>query len=168
MLTNRDLLHGFLSTVSYLADDIDWVHVSMGVLHGITGDTIPFWWTYTHQQTFMKSNVLLLGVTITIVHYGTGIPPLNIITDGCGTGIAGVVSQGDNWHTAKVTAFFSMKLNSAQQNYSVHEIEMLAGVETMLWHRDILLDVHFHWYTDHKGLIYILNQKNLSVDRPVG
>ena len=71
------------------------------------------------------------------------------------------MNQGDDWHTTKVTAFFA-KLNSAQQNYSVHEIEMLAGVEMMLRHRNILLGVCFCWYTDHKGLIHILNQKNLS------
>jgi hypothetical protein len=39
---------------------------------------------------------------------------------------------------------------------------MFAGVETMLQHRDILQGVHFKWITDHKGLIYLLNQKDIS------
>ena len=39
---------------------------------------------------------------------------------------------------------------------------MLARVETMLWHKDILQGVHFKWVTDHKGLIYLLNQKTIS------
>lgn len=85
-----------------------------------------------------------------------------MITDGCSTGIAGVVSQGEDWKTAKIAAFYSAKLNPAQQNYPVHEIEMLAGVETMLRHQDILQGVKFKWVTDHKGLIYLLHQKNLS------
>lgn len=55
-----------------------------------------------------------------------------------------------------------MKLNPAQQNYPVHEIEMLAGIETMCRHRDILQGVLFKWFTDHKGLIHLLKQKNLS------
>ena len=55
-----------------------------------------------------------------------------------------------------------MKLNPAQQNYPVHEIEMLAGVETMLRHADILQGANFKWLTDHKGLIHLLHQKNLS------
>jgi RNase H-like domain found in reverse transcriptase len=67
-----------------------------------------------------------------------------------------------NLWTAKVAVFYSAKLNLAQQNYPVHEIEMLAGVETMLRHKDVLLGVHFKWLTDHKGLIHLLNQKNLS------
>ena len=64
--------------------------------------------------------------------------------------------------TAKIAAFYSAKLNSAQRNYPVHEIEMLAGIETMLRHADILQGASFKWLTDHKGLIYLLNQKNLS------
>ena len=55
-----------------------------------------------------------------------------MVTDGCATGISGLVSQGDNWRTARIAAFYSAKLNPAQQNYPVHEIEMLAGIETML------------------------------------
>ena len=39
---------------------------------------------------------------------------------------------------------------------------MLAGVESMLRHRDILLGCSFTWVTDHKGLVHLLNQRNLS------
>ena len=66
-----------------------------------------------------------------------------MITDGSATGILGIVDQGDNWKTARVTAFYSAKLNSAQQNYSVHEIEMLADIETMLRHMNILQETKF-------------------------
>ena len=84
--------------------------------------------------------------------------------DGCATGISGLVSQGDDWKKSKIAAFqvYSAKLNPAQQNYPVHEIEMLAGVETMFRHADILQGAKFKWHTDHKGLTYLLNQKNLS------
>lgn len=74
----------------------------------------------------------------------------------------GVVSQGADFRTARVTAFFSAKLSSAQSNYPVHEIEMLAGVEAMQHHRDILLGCHFTWVMDHKGLVHLLKQRNLS------
>ena len=94
--------------------------------------------------------------------YSEGASPVWMITDGCSTGVSGLVSQGDDWKTARIAAFYSAKLNAAQQNYPVHEIEMLAGVETMLRHVDILQGVNFRWSTDYKGLIYLLNQKNLS------
>ena len=94
--------------------------------------------------------------------YGADVTPINVVTDGCGTEIAGVVSQGTDWCKADVAAFYSAKLNSAQQNYSVHNIEMLAGMETMLRYHDILQGTKFTWYTDHKGLIHLINQKDLS------
>lgn len=56
----------------------------------------------------------------------------------------------------------SAKLSSAQMNYPVHEIEMLAGVEAMRRHRDILLGCAFTWITNHKGLIHFAQQRNLS------
>ena len=93
------------------------------------------------------------------ISYKNGALQVWMVTDGCATGIAGVVSQGVDWKTAKVAAFYSAKLNNAQRNYPVHEIEMLAGIETMLRHKDVLQGVHFKWIMDHKGLIYLLNQK---------
>ena len=85
-----------------------------------------------------------------------------MVTDGCAMGVAGLVSQGLDWKTVKVSAFYSAKLNSAQQNYPVHEIEMLAGIEAMFQLCNMLQGVHFMWITDHKGLIHFMNQKNLS------
>jgi transposase InsO family protein len=96
------------------------------------------------------------------LNYKDDAPPINLITDACTTGIAGIVSQGNDWKTATVAAFFSAKLNSAQQNYPMHELEMFAGVETMKRHCDILYGTKFRWFTDHKALIHLLDQKNLS------
>lgn len=162
---NRDLLRGFLGSVGYLADDLASVRIPMGVLHGLTGDTVPFRWEFTHERAFLDIKRIAeegREQHRTPIVYGIGQPDVFMVTDGCGTGVAGVVSQGNSWKTAKVAAFYSAKLNPAQQNYPVHEIEMLAGVETMLRHRDILQGVHFKWITDHKGLIHLLEQKNLS------
>ena len=96
------------------------------------------------------------------IKYGPSAESIFLITDGSAMGIAGVIAQGVDWKLAHVAAFYSAKLNSAQQNYPVHEIEMLAGIETMLRHRDILQGAKFIWITDHKGLIHLLKQKDLS------
>ncbi|KAJ3518583.1 hypothetical protein NMY22_g13602 [Coprinellus aureogranulatus] len=163
--TNRELLRGFLGAASYLADDIDRVRVPMGVLFNLTSDKVPFRWDFTHQRAFEEVKRLASACRDhhrTPLQYGPGAPPINVVTDACVTGIAGVVSQGKDWKTAKVAAFFSAKLNKAQQNYPVHELEMLAGLETMLRHRDILQGAKFTWYTDHKGLRHLLAQRDLS------
>ena len=163
--TNRDLLRGFIGSVGYLADDIPNVHIPMGILSSITGDAIPFKWGYTEQRAFEEVKDLVHRARKhrrAPLNYSEGVPTIWMITDGCATGISGLVSQGEDWKTAKIAAFYSAKLNPAQQNYPMHEIEMLAGIETMLRHIDILQGAKFKWLTDHKGLIYLLNQKNLS------
>ena len=163
--TNRDLLRGFIGSVGYLADDIPNVRIPMGILSSITGDTVPFRWGYTEQRAFEEVKELVHRAREhrrVPLDYSEGASPIWMVTDGCATGISGLISQGNDWKSARVAAFYSAKLNPAQQNYPVHEIEMLAGIETMLRHTDILQGAKFKWLTDHKGLIYLLNQKNLS------
>ena len=74
-----------------------------------------------------------------------------MVTDGCSTGMAGLLSQGKQQKDANIAAFYPVKLNSSQQNYPVQEIEMFAGLETMLRHWDILQGVRFKLVMDHKG-----------------
>jgi len=165
VLMNRDLLRGFIGSVGNLADDIQNVHFPMGVLSAITGDTVPFRWGYVEQQAFDKVKLLVQQARDHCrvpLDYSKDAPTIWMMTDGCSMGISGLVSQGIDWKTAKIATFYSAKLNSAQQNYPVHEIEMLAGIETMLRHVDILQGTKFKWLTDHRGLIHMLNQKNLS------
>lgn len=136
----------------------------MGVLTSIVGSDSSFKWEFTHQRAFDEIK--------TLVHthrehhrmpldYSPGADPIWLVTDGSHGGIAGVVCQGKTWRDSRVAAFFSAKLSAAQSNYVVHEIEMLAGVEAMLRHRDILQGCEFTWVTDHKGLTHLWNQKNL-------
>jgi hypothetical protein len=163
--TNRDLLRGFLGSVGYLADDIPNVRIPMGILHGLTGDAVSFRWSYTEQRAFEDVKALVQaarGHHRVPLDYSKDAPQIWMVTDGCSSGIAGLVSQGPDWRDARIAAFYSAKLNSAQQNYPVHEIEMLGGIETMLRHRDLLQGASFKWITDHKGLIHLMKQKNLS------
>lgn len=62
-------------------------------------------------------------------------------------------------------AFYSAKLSPVQQNYTITEIELLAGLEMMLRYRFLLLGTHFIWWTDHRALVFLLSQKNLSIGR---
>ena len=42
ILTNRDLLQGFIGLVGFLVDDIPNICLPLGVLSTIMGDTVPF------------------------------------------------------------------------------------------------------------------------------
>ena len=97
-----------------------------------------------------------------VLDYSKQAPPINIVTDASASGIRGIVSQGIDWKDSKIVAFFFVKLNSTQQNYPVHNVELLAGMETMLRHKNLLQGTHFYWYTDYRVLEHILKQPVLS------
>jgi len=163
--TNRDLCRGFIGAVGYLADDVYRVRIPLGVLSAVCGDSVPFRWTSTEQRAFeeVKSRVAACADHHRVpLVYGPTAAQVWMMTDACPTGVGGVVAQGPEWRTASIAAFYSAKLTAAQWNYPVHEQELLAGVETMLRHRDILQGCPFKWLTDHESLIYILGQKTLS------
>ena len=50
--TNKDLLQGFLGSVSYLALNISQLHIATSILSKIVGDTAFFRWTFTEQYAF--------------------------------------------------------------------------------------------------------------------
>ena len=162
---NCELLRGFLGSVGYLADDIATIRIPMGILSSLTGSETSFKWEYTHQRAFDEIKKLLHGHQEhhhILLDYLKDAPRIWLVTDGSHGGIASVVTQGDDFRRGCVAVFFSAKLSSAQMNYPVHEIEMLAGIKSMRRHHDILLGCSFTWVTDHKGLIHLLKQRNLS------
>ena len=46
--------------------------------------------------------------------------------------------------------FYSEKLNSAQQNYTTMEKELLSVVETAVYHRNVLLGFKINIHSNHK------------------
>jgi hypothetical protein len=56
-------------------------------------------------------------------------------------------------------AFFSKKLNPAQQKYSAYDRELLAVYEAVKHFRHMLEARHFIIFTDHKPIIYAFQQK---------
>ena len=71
--------------------------------------------------------------------------PFEIHTDASRLKIDAVVSQN-----GKPIAFYSRKMNIAQQNYTTTEKELLSIVETLKEFRNILLGHQITVYTDHK------------------
>ena len=90
--------------------------------------------------------------------YSEGADPIHVTTDGCLTGGGGYVSQGRDPKDARVVAFWSGKWNVAQQNYPVHEQELLALVETLKRFRGMLQGTKFVVRTDHKALEHFMKQ----------
>ena len=72
-----------------------------------------------------------------------------IHTDASKLQIGAVISQKGN-----PIDFYSRKTNSAQQNYTTTEKELLSIVATLKEFRNILLGHQITVYTDHKNITY--------------
>ncbi|KEP45020.1 Pol polyprotein/retrotransposon [Rhizoctonia solani 123E] len=156
--TSKDQIQAFLGAVGYLAPNCEGIRIPMGVLTQCTAGTKPWKWDHTAQRAFdeVKATVHKWRDHHRVaINYAKDAPPINLTTDASCTGASGVVSQGEDLHTAPVIAFWSGKFTSAQQNYPVHEMELLAIKESLNKFRHLL-------YTDHKSLEHFKTQRNLS------
>ena len=75
--------------------------------------------------------------------------PFETHTDASKLQLGAVISE-----TGKPIAFYSRKMNSAQQNFTTTEKELLSIVETLKKFRNILLGHQITVYTDHKNITY--------------
>jgi hypothetical protein len=83
---------------------------------------------------------------------------LALVTDASTNAMGAVLKQrvGNAWQPL---AFFSRKLNPAQQKYSAYDRELLALYEAVKHFRHILEARHFVIFTDHKPITYAFQQK---------
>ena len=83
----------------------------------------------------------------TILTYPDWSKPFDIHTNASDTQLGAVISQND-----MPIAFYSRKINSAQQNYTTMERELLAIVDTLKEYQNILYGQDIKIHTDHKNL----------------
>lgn len=82
--------------------------------------------------------------------------------DASGYGIGAVLFQKDQEGNENPVAYYSQKLNAAQQNYSVTEKECLAAVMAVKRFRPYIELMEFTLITDHASLKWLMTLKDLS------
>ncbi|EUC63109.1 DNA/RNA polymerase, putative, partial [Rhizoctonia solani AG-3 Rhs1AP] len=162
--TNKDLLMSFIGAVGYLAPNCPEIRIPMGVLSKRATHT-PWSWGPSDQRAFQETKDIVSKWRAhhrVALDYSTGAHPIYLVTDASYTGASGFVCQGESLENAKVAAFWSGKFKPAQQNYPVHEQELLAVVESLKKFKNLLHGVKFIIKTDHKGLTFLMSQKGAS------
>ena len=82
--------------------------------------------------------------------------PFDVCTEACDYQLGGVIIQNENPVT-----FYSRNLNSAQQNYTTMEKELLPTVEIAVYHRNILLGFKVNFLSTYKYLSF----ENFKLER---
>lgn len=82
--------------------------------------------------------------------------------DASKSGVGGVLARLDEEGNERPICFFSHKLNSAQRNYSITELECLAAVLCIKSFRPYVEGHKFKVITDHSSLKWLMSQKDLT------
>lgn len=82
--------------------------------------------------------------------------------DASTSGVGSLLFQVDEEKNERPIAFMSQKLNSAQRNYSVTELECYAAILSVKRFRAYVEGLPFTIITDHASLKWLMTQKDLS------
>lgn len=77
-------------------------------------------------------------------------------------GVGGVLFQMDDGNNERPIAYMSAKLNKAQRNYSVTELECYAAILSVKRFRPYVEGMPFTIITDHASLKWLMGQKDLT------
>lgn len=118
-----------------------------------------FCWTPQAQTAFDALKISL--TTAPVLRHPNFQLPFYIQCDASKIGVGGVLFQLIDGEEHPI-AFMSKKLNTAQQNYSVTELECLAAVLCVKRFRCYIEGMAFTIITDHASLKWLMNQKDLT------
>ena len=122
-------------------------------------NNLNFKWTTEHQSAFdtLKSAMSTKPMLV--------LPrdelPFTVMTDASGFAVGAALLQ-DHGNGLQPICHMSMKMNPAEQNYAVHEQELLAIVRALKAWRHLLHGKKFTVVTDHCSLVHLKKQPQLS------
>lgn len=119
-----------------------------------------FVWTEEARQGFEKLKLSL--VSAPVLSHPDFSRPFVIQCDASATGVGSVLYQVTDEGDEHPIAYMSKKLNSAQRNYCVTELECLAAVLSVKKFRAYVEGMVFKIVTDHSSLKWLMTQKELS------
>lgn len=129
-------------------------------LTDLKGTAEKFQWNDEAQAAFEKLKFELMSAPV--LSHPDFSRPFIIQCDASATGVGGVLCQVGSDGEEHPIAFMSKKLNGAQKNYSVTELECYAAVLSVKKFRPYIEGMEFKILTDHASLKWLMNQKDLS------
>ncbi len=151
---SKKQLRHFLGMVNYYRDMWQKRSHILAPLTALTSKNVPFKWTEVHQEAFKEMKRVISHETMpTFPDFNK---PFHIFTDASNYQLGAVIMQ-----EGAPIAFYSRKMDKAQQRYTTGEQELLSIVETLKELKNILLGQELIVHIDHKNILY----RNLANDR---
>ena len=135
-------------------------------LNQLTKKEVPFVWNNKCQEAFRELKWRLTNAPV-LYHYQPELET-QLETDASDGVVAGVLTQKhkNEWHPI---AFYSKSMLPAEQNYEIHNKEMLAIIQALQeWCAELeglQIKEHFQVLTDHQSLEYFMTTKKLNTQQ---
>ena len=137
----------FISMINFYRDMWQKRSKLLTPLTALTSKNVKYDWKDEHKKCF-EAIKRVIGREV-LLDYLDFNAPFEIHTDASKLQIGAVISQ-----KGKPIAFYPRNMNSAQQNYTTTEKELLSIVATLKEFHNILFGHQITVYTDHKNLTY--------------
>ena len=144
---NRRQLRRFLGMINYYRDMWQKRSHTLSPLSRLVSKTVKWKWTDVEQQAFENAKRMIQKETM--LAYPKFGETFHIFADASDTQLGGVIMQNN-----RPLAFYTRKLNQAQQKYTTGEKELLSLVETLKSFENILMGQALVVHTDHLNLLY--------------
>ncbi len=118
-------------------------------------------WVWGDRQQVAFEQLKLAVSTAPVLIIPDPNKQFTVLTDASGYAVGAALCQ-DHGKGLQPCAYLSHKLNTAEQNYPVHEQELLAIIHALREWRHHLMGNKFIIRTDHKSLQYLQTQDKLS------
>ena len=157
--TTKSEVRRFLGLAGYYRKFVDGFSEIAAPLTRLTGDTVAFEWNEAEEKSFRALKQALVTAPVLILPDAT--KPFVIYSDASNVAI-GAVLQQDHGKGLQPIGFMSKTISASQQNYPVHELEMLAVVEACEHWRHLIRGQKVTVRSDHHSLQHFFTQRNLS------
>ncbi|WZZ36163.1 hypothetical protein YC2023_019564 [Brassica napus] len=122
----------------------------------LTGKGVPFLWVEETEKAFKKlKETLTTALVLALPEQGK---PYTVYTDASRVGLGCVLMQD-----GRVIAYASRQLRKHEDNYSTHDLELVAVVFALRIWRSYLYGEEVEVYTDNQSLKYLFTQPDLNL-----
>ena len=151
----------FMGLINYFRDFIPMISKVAAPIDSLRNEPeVDKKWTDLHTERFNTLKEILQSKHI--LHYVDLSKKLYVATDASQYGVAAVLFQKDDKGRTKHIAFVSQSLSPSQRNWSTTKRELYAIILALKKFRVFLYGKKFEVQCDHKALVYLHSQKELS------
>ena len=122
----------------------------------------PFHWEPEEEHAFQELQAVLTSAPVLILlDYDK---PFTLITDASDYATRSILEQEDAFGWSHLVVYFSKSLQPAEQNYEIHDKELLAIVQSLKHFRHYLQgNTHqTKIFLDHANLQYFMTKQNIT------